>query len=293
MSTTTPHLSPQSSTGIEHALIKNDLSQLNAEQRLSYYKSVCESLGINHLTQPFSYIILNGKLTLYATRACTDQIRSIKGISIKIVSRENKDGIYTVVAQATDKSGRIDESLAAVTLIGLKGDVLANALMKCETKAKRRVTLSICGLGWMDETEVETIPGAKIVDEKIKPPGVKDPTPSPQHPPASTPEKLLLGHRDPEPDFDGEPNFQEEHEAREAAEIPVGQRVIHGGQLDGKTFDEALKGKLGLELAKWAWHESNTGNKRIKPDLVALAVYAESLGFIKCEVTPKDNQADA
>jgi len=29
--------------------------------------------------------------------------------------------------------------------------------MKAETKAKRRVTLSICGLGLLDETEVETV----------------------------------------------------------------------------------------------------------------------------------------
>jgi hypothetical protein len=30
--------------------------------------------------------------------------------------------------------------------------------MKAETKAKRRVTLSIAGLGWLDETELETMP---------------------------------------------------------------------------------------------------------------------------------------
>jgi hypothetical protein len=30
--------------------------------------------------------------------------------------------------------------------------------MKGETKAKRRATLSICGLGFLDETEIETIP---------------------------------------------------------------------------------------------------------------------------------------
>jgi hypothetical protein len=29
--------------------------------------------------------------------------------------------------------------------------------MKAVTKAKRRVTLSICGLGWLDESEIETI----------------------------------------------------------------------------------------------------------------------------------------
>ena len=42
----------------------------------------------------------------------------------------------------------------------MTGDTLANALMKASTKAKRRATLSICGLGVLDESEIETIPGA-------------------------------------------------------------------------------------------------------------------------------------
>jgi hypothetical protein len=49
-----------------------------------------------------------------------------------------------------------------VALGTLKGDALANALMKCETKAKRRVALSLAGLGWLDETEIATIPGARV-----------------------------------------------------------------------------------------------------------------------------------
>ncbi len=35
--------------------------------------------------------------------------------------------------------------------------------MKAETKAKRRVTLSIVGLGWLDETETDSIPDARPV----------------------------------------------------------------------------------------------------------------------------------
>ncbi len=46
---------------------------------------------------------------------------------------------------------------------GLKGEARANAIMKCVTKAKRRVTLSICGLGMLDETEVDSIPTAQKV----------------------------------------------------------------------------------------------------------------------------------
>jgi hypothetical protein len=148
---------------MERVVVGGDIAKLSAGQRLEYYRKVCESLGLNPLTQPFQYISLQGKLTLYATRACTDQLRRLNGVSVAIVSRETVGDVYIVTAQATDKHGRKDEATGAVAIGNLKGDALANALMKAETKAKRRVTLSIVGLGWLDETEVETIPGAQAV----------------------------------------------------------------------------------------------------------------------------------
>jgi hypothetical protein len=149
-------------TTIEQVLISGDLNRLTAEQRNIYYKSVCDSLGLNPLTRPFDYIVLNSKLTLYARKDCTDQLRSLRSISIRIVSRESIEGVMVVTAQATDKIGRIDESTGAVSVQGLRGEALANALMKAETKAKRRATLSICGLGFTDESEVESIPNARV-----------------------------------------------------------------------------------------------------------------------------------
>lgn len=146
---------------LEQVVIQGDLSTLTPENRVMYYKQVCDSIGLNPLTKPFDYIKLNGKLTLYAKRDATDQIRSLRNISIKIVAREKVDDLYIVTAQATDKTGRTDESVGAVLLGNLKGDALANAIMKAETKAKRRVTLSIAGLGFLDETEVQSIPGAE------------------------------------------------------------------------------------------------------------------------------------
>jgi hypothetical protein len=146
---------------IELALIKGDLSLLNPDQRLSYYKSVCDSLGLNSLTKPFEYIELNRKLVLYATRSCTDQLRKVNSVSITVKSRELIGSIYVVTANGKDSNGREDESTGAVNIEGLKGEALANAYMKAETKAKRRVTLSLCGLGMLDESEVETISDAK------------------------------------------------------------------------------------------------------------------------------------
>lgn len=154
---------------LENVVIKGDLQNLNPAERLSYYSRLCESLGLNPMSKPFAYIQLNGKLVLYALKDCTDQLRSIKGISIEIVSREfNNDlGLFLVTANGTNKEGRKDSSLGVVSTKGLVGDSLSNALMKAETKAKRRVTLSLSGLGMLDESEADSIPSAKIVDESI------------------------------------------------------------------------------------------------------------------------------
>ena len=142
---------------IEQVVVGGDLARLSPEQRVSYYQAVCASLNLNPLTRPFEYIRLNDKLTLYAKREATDQLRRLHNISVEIVGREQQGDLYVVTARATTPDGRTDESTGAVATAGLSGVNLANALLKAETKAKRRVTLSICGLGWLDESEVDTV----------------------------------------------------------------------------------------------------------------------------------------
>lgn len=149
---------------IESVLLGGDLSRLTVEQRLSYYNRVCESLKLNPLTKPFDYLTLSGKTVLYARKDATEQLRKIHEISVTIAAREVVEGCYIVTARASLPSGRQDESIGAVPIDGLKGEARSNAMMKGETKAKRRVTLSICGLGMLDETEVETIPAAQVGD---------------------------------------------------------------------------------------------------------------------------------
>jgi hypothetical protein len=153
-------------TLLEQVIINGDLSKLQPAERVNYYRTVCESIGVNPFTKPFEYIMLNGKLTLYAKKDCTDQVRDNNAVSIVKLERERMDGVYVVTAYAQDKDGRMDSSIGVTNIENLKGDALANAMMKAETKAKRRVTLSICGLGMLDETEIETIPPSvvKVVD---------------------------------------------------------------------------------------------------------------------------------
>lgn len=148
---------------LEKVVVGGDLSKLSPAQRVQYYRAVCQSVGVNPLTKPFDYIVLNGHLTLYATRTCTDQIRANAKISITITGRELVEDVYVVTARGTMPDGRTDEATGAVSIAGLKGDAKANAMLKAETKAKRRLTLSMVGLGWLDESEVGSVADAHPV----------------------------------------------------------------------------------------------------------------------------------
>jgi len=152
---------------LEKVLLQGDLSRLTPQERVCHYKVVTNSLGINELTKPFEYIMLNNKLTLYATKNCTDQLRKLYNISIEIKQAEIKDGIFIVIAKATTPEGRSDEDIGAINIAGLKGDSYTNNIMKAYTKAKRRVTLSICGLSFVDESEIETIPNTQKINIDI------------------------------------------------------------------------------------------------------------------------------
>jgi hypothetical protein len=141
---------------IEQITMTGDLSRLTAEQRVAYVKYVCDSLGLNAATRPFEFQMFQGKLVMYAKKDCTEQLRKIHGVSIRVLERktDTDNGVFTVSVRGIDKTGRRDESTGAVGIAGLRGMELANAMMKAETKAKRRLTLSICGLGFLDESDI-------------------------------------------------------------------------------------------------------------------------------------------
>ncbi|MCS6867805.1 hypothetical protein [Thermus sp.] len=167
---------------LEKVVVEGDLARLTPQERVLYYRQVCESLGLNPLTRPFDYIVLNGRLTLYLRRDGADQLRRMHGVSVQITAREwlQDLGLYVVTARGTAPDGRTDEAIGVVSVQGLKGEALANALMKAETKAKRRATLSLVGLGLLDETEVESIPEARRVSVDLETGEVQEPSPPPK-----------------------------------------------------------------------------------------------------------------
>jgi len=152
---------------VANVILKGDLSGLSAEQRVQYYFSLCQSLKLNPLTKPFDLISLNGKIVMYANANCAQQLRDNENISIIEQTVKIEHDIIITIVKAQNGKGRTDIATGAVSVKGLSGDNLANAIMKSETKAKRRVSISLCGLGMMDETELETVPDATKINFDI------------------------------------------------------------------------------------------------------------------------------
>ena len=143
---------------IDSVVLRGDLSGLAPGERARFYVQMCEGLGLNPASQPFAFLRLNGKEILYATRGATDQLAAMHRVTReiidgpKVVDLGGTKLIYAV-CKASMPNGRFETATATVPLIDP-----VNVMMKAETKAKRRATLSLLGLGLLDEIEIETIP---------------------------------------------------------------------------------------------------------------------------------------
>lgn len=151
---------------LEKLVTAGDLSGLTPTQRVQYYRARCEAAGLDYRTQPFRYMTTDGKLSLYAEKSCTDQLGKIHGVTYRVVSKGVEAGTdcYVVEMEAKDAKGRLCPDLGVVSIKGLGGTNLANAMMKAITKARRRATLSLCGLGMLDESELDGVPAARTID---------------------------------------------------------------------------------------------------------------------------------
>ena len=143
---------------VDSLVSRGDVSGLGPAERAAYYVAMCSRLGLDAHTQPFAFLRLNGKEVMYATRGATDQLARIHRINRKItdgpkvIDLAGTKLVYALCEVSTP-DGRIETATATVPLTDP-----VNVLMKAETKAKRRATLSILGLGMLDEMELETIP---------------------------------------------------------------------------------------------------------------------------------------
>lgn len=102
----------------------------------------------------------------YASRQTTVELGRLHKISVLTTDRiiQPDMAIYTARAKDID-TGREVDATGACALTKKDGSPLdalsrANKIMHADTKSKRRATLEICGLAFMDDSELDTVDGA-------------------------------------------------------------------------------------------------------------------------------------
>jgi len=139
-------------------VLTNSLSGFTDQQRAQLIGHLCKTWHLDFNQQPFIIIKTQGKEKLYLSKAGAEQVRNRNNVSIDSVDTKIEDGLVLVTAAASLPSGRHDSDLGTVSIKGLVGDALADAILKAVTKAKRRVTLSICGLPMSEVSDSESAP---------------------------------------------------------------------------------------------------------------------------------------
>lgn len=159
-------LQTQEAAVTESLILFSDLSALAPKDKVLYYTGYCQRLGLDPFTKPFDILRLNNREVLYLTRSGAQQLNKLHGVSHDITGRRVIEGadIYEVTCKASLPDGRHTESIGAASVANLKGEAYCNAMMKAETKAKRRSTLDLIGLGILSEEETESIPDAQKVN---------------------------------------------------------------------------------------------------------------------------------
>lgn len=169
-------------------VMDGDLSDIKPAMRPALVLALCRHIGVDPIERPFMVFADGKKIVLYATRACTSALCRERRISRDLLSVEERTiaGQPVIIARARATlldGGRHDESTGVVPVMqaevewrdGANGkryknvvgwrmpdpNEAANLPMKAETKAKRRAVLDLVGLGISDESEIDTIRGAR------------------------------------------------------------------------------------------------------------------------------------
>lgn len=161
-----------------------DLSGLSSEERWLYYRNLCEELGLNPALQPFQLVEAydgrhrQNRLMLYLTKGGADQLRRKFNISTRIVSTEfiNDGKVFQVIVEGR-MGDRVEMNIGTASLAEVtdkmsptktervvSSNEYAKGIMMACTRALRRVTVSMVGLGVTDESELSMIPNAMRVD---------------------------------------------------------------------------------------------------------------------------------
>lgn len=142
-----------------------NVAQMSEVEKDYVLARLCEKYGLDPILRPFDLISFQGGQKFYMTASATNQLANAKGLSRQVLNLTIDDTrmIARCTVEVKDPNGRSEVANGFIAVskfqqppkgdtsgipkkVPLDGDDLANALLKLETKTKRRATLSFFGV---------------------------------------------------------------------------------------------------------------------------------------------------
>lgn len=176
------------SASVREYFRSGNVAQLNEHEKDFVLAKLCERYGLDPILRPFDLISFQGGQKFYMTASATNQLANAKGLSREVVSLDIVEDkmMAKCTVKVSDPTGRTEVANGFIAIskflaptkadpvpkrVLLDGDDLANALLKLETKTKRRATLSFFGV--MDAgSDYEDRPAANVVAPDVSRPQV-------------------------------------------------------------------------------------------------------------------------
>jgi hypothetical protein len=175
--------------GIKEYFRSGNIAQLNADEQDFIKAKLCERYNLDPVLRPFELIsFAGGQQKFYMTASATNQLANVLGLTREVVQLELDEQrmIAKCTVRVSNPNNRSETCNAFIaiskfappkerggipTKVLLEGEDLANTLMKLETKAKRKATMSFFGI--MDAgTDYEDRPAAPLAAPDVSRPSV-------------------------------------------------------------------------------------------------------------------------
>lgn len=151
------------SVAVREYFRSGNVAQLRDSEKDFVLQKLCDRYGLDPILRPFDLISFQGGQKFYMTASATNQLANIKSLSREVgeISIDEAKMLAKCTVSVLDPQGRKENSTGYVSVarflaptkdnpvpkrVMMEGEDLANALLKLETKTKRRATMSFFGV---------------------------------------------------------------------------------------------------------------------------------------------------
>jgi hypothetical protein len=178
-----PSKSAAMTVSMETAAVKEyfrsgNVAAMTDDERDYVRVKLCQKYDLDPILRPFDLISFNGGMKFYMTASATNQLANAKSLTREVLLLEvnAEQMLARCTVKVSDTNGRAETANAFIAVskflaptkenpvprkVLMDGEDLANALLKLETKAKRRATMSFFGVmdaGYDNEDRQQTAP---------------------------------------------------------------------------------------------------------------------------------------